>query len=144
MSNQQLSKHFKLNEFTKSYTAIQYKLKNEPDKESYDNLVRLCNEYLEPIRELIGKPLIINSGFRSKEINYRIGGVPNSAHLFGRACDFYVEGKNTEDIYNLIIKNCENGTLKKFDQLIYYEREKFIHFGIADLNKESRFNFFKK
>ena len=87
MNNITLSPHFKLNEFTKSETANRLGLKNEPTAEALVNLTALCHEILEPLRKAVKKAIVINSGYRSELVNKAVGGVSNSQHKTGQACD---------------------------------------------------------
>lgn len=85
----QLSPHFSLSELTRTDTG----LVNNPSSESVDNLQRLAVDVLEPIRELLGAPLIVHSGYRCREVNSAVGGARASAHLEGRACDFHPDNE---------------------------------------------------
>lgn len=87
----QLSEHFTLEEMTRSSAAQTYKLENTPDSTQTQNLITLCQKVLEPARNLYHHPLIINSGFRSKEVNRKVGGAANSYHLSGKAADIHVD-----------------------------------------------------
>ena len=82
-----LSEHFSLRELTKTKTGIE----NVPNEEQVDNLKRVCG-WLEQLRRrwnnLYGDgddPIIINSGFRSPEVNKAVGGATMSNHLTGCA-----------------------------------------------------------
>lgn len=68
-------------------------LKNEPNPDHVIHLTRLCVRVLEPIRALLGAPLIVHSGYRCHEVNRDVGGSRNSAHLQGRACDFHPQNE---------------------------------------------------
>lgn len=84
-----LSDHFLLSEFTRSQTATRHNLPNSPDTTQIANLRQLCQTVLEPVRErLSNKPLYISSGFRSLELNRRIGSKDTSQHVAGCAADF--------------------------------------------------------
>ena len=83
-----LTTNFKLNEFTRSETAKRLDINNEPDEASLYNLRRLATE-LEKVREILGKPIIITSGFRSLALNRKIGSKDNSSHVVGCAADFF-------------------------------------------------------
>ena len=86
-----LSPHFALNEFTESPTARKYDIPNEPTPEVIQNLKALCNGTLEPLREALGLPVIITSGYRSKRLNDILSHASHrSQHLVGSASDFYV------------------------------------------------------
>ena len=91
MQDIQLSPHFKLNEFTKSRTARQHGIDNAPPPEAVENLRALCSHTLEPLREALGLPIIITSGYRCKVLNERITHhSATSQHMSGCAADFYV------------------------------------------------------
>ena len=91
MQDIQLSPHFKLNEFTKSRTARQHGIDNTPPPEAVENLRALCIHTLEPLREALGLPIIITSGYRNKALNERITHhSATSQHMSGCAADFYV------------------------------------------------------
>lgn len=85
-----LSPHFSTEEMLRSSTAERagFLAQFSPPPHIHDNLQRLCNDILEPAREILASPLIITSGYRCPELNSRIGGAKYSAHLDGRAADF--------------------------------------------------------
>ena len=88
-----LSPHFKLREFTESTTARKHNIVNEPPPEAVENLRRLCEGCLEPLREQLGLPVIITSAYRAKALNNIIAhSSQNSQHMQGQAADFYVSG----------------------------------------------------
>ena len=64
-----LTKNFSLSELTKSGTAIRKNIDNTPGGNELTNLVLLCETILQPIRSILNRPVIINSGFRSVELN---------------------------------------------------------------------------
>ncbi|MCD7914039.1 MAG: D-Ala-D-Ala carboxypeptidase family metallohydrolase [Tannerellaceae bacterium] len=82
-----LSNHFKLEEFIRSDTAISRKITNEPGEKEIANLIQLCIRLLQPLREHMGEPLLINSGYRCPELNRAVGGVATSQHVTGEAAD---------------------------------------------------------
>lgn len=91
MQNNYLSPHFSLLEFTESQTAKKYGIDNTPTPEAVANLTRLCHGTLEPLREELGLPEVITSGYRCKALNDIINHHSNrSQHLVGSAADFYV------------------------------------------------------
>ena len=61
----QLSKHFKLEEFTKSMTATRKGIDNSPGAGDIKNLENVCYEILEPVRAKFDKPITVTSGYRS-------------------------------------------------------------------------------
>lgn len=91
MEETKLSENFTLREMTRSSAAETYHLDNTPDEKATKNLEILCKEVLQPARNLLKRPLIINSGYRSKEVNARVGGAKNSYHLTGCAADIHAD-----------------------------------------------------
>ncbi len=90
-SNISLSPHFCLDEFTKSSTAMKHGIKNTPPQEAVDNLRELCQGCLEPLREALGLPVVITSGYRTKALNSMLAHASErSQHMLGQAADFYV------------------------------------------------------
>jgi hypothetical protein len=82
-----VSEHFALAEFLHSDTAVQAGIENLPTWEDVIRLEQLA-EVLEKIRALLGVPVVVSSGFRCPALNAAVGGVADSAHLHGLACDF--------------------------------------------------------
>jgi hypothetical protein len=89
-NNMQLSEHFELAEFLVSETAARRGIANEPTPEIIDNLRRLCQLVLEPLRVKLARPVVITSGYRSLALNRAVGGSPTSHHMQGRAADLIV------------------------------------------------------
>ena len=88
----QLSEHFELAEFLVSETAARRGISNEPTPEVIENLRRLCQSVLEPLRVKLARPVVITSGYRSLALNRAVGGSPTSHHMQGRAADLIVPG----------------------------------------------------
>lgn len=108
-----LSEHFTLQEMLRSGTAIAYGIDNTPTERDIENLRSLCRAVLEPLRRRFGR-IIITSGYRSKKLNKRVGGVKNSQHLYGEAADIYVSNPEIAHKFaQFIISHTD------FDQLIY-------------------------
>jgi zinc D-Ala-D-Ala carboxypeptidase len=93
-----LTEHFHLSEFTKSQTATRLGLKNQPGPVELRALALLCEKVLEPVRRNYGKPLVISSGYRSPEVNRRIGGARTSQHTKGEAADFEIPGVSNVEV----------------------------------------------
>lgn len=82
----QLTPNFTLAELIHSETAKRLNIPNEPGKKHIDNLKHLASTVLQPIRDKFG-PYSPTSGFRSAQLNQRLGGAPNSDHMLGFAAD---------------------------------------------------------
>ena len=137
-----LSEHFTLGEVTK--TSYKTEDQNIPSRVAIENLKNLCENWLEDLRysyyTLSHKRdsphcemLIINSGYRSPEVNRLAGGSPTSNHLTGCAVDIHVEGFEQAVRYASILLDISEGTKRDFDEL-YIERNKagshWIHFAV--------------
>lgn len=120
-----LSEHFSLDEMTLSETAARKGLDNTPDKETIENLRKLA-ALLEQVRALVGKPIMVSSGYRSPEVNKAVGGSKTSAHVKGLAADINVPSVKPAALA-AIIKTSDI----KFDQLIL-EFDRWVHIGLRD------------
>ena len=92
---------------------------NTPNESQVEALRALAENVLQPLRNLYGKPIIVNSGFRSAMVNKAVGGSPTSQHLRGEAADLNCE--NNKKLYELILYNLE------YDQLINEYDYSWIH-----------------
>lgn len=128
-----ITENFTLQEMTKTNTGLE----NNPNAEQLENLIKLT-KILQIIRNEYGNPIIVNSGFRSKEVNDKVGGSNNSDHLYGCAVDIKCERNDIlwEHIMHLV-------TTKKINlrQIIWeYGNQfgpKWIHLSINNkYNKE--------
>lgn len=93
-----LGKYFTLAELTRSTTASRLGIENYPASDHLENLKALVANVLDPLREAIGKPIIISSGYRNPEVNRRVGGVTTSQHATGQAADLTVKGMTPAQI----------------------------------------------
>lgn len=87
-----LTEHFTLDELCVSQIAARSGTELVPAPYAVENLKRLCETVLEPLRQRLGRAVIVSSGFRPKWLNTAVGGALNSAHLTGRAADIKVPG----------------------------------------------------
>lgn len=115
-------KYFTIEELTKSSTATSKGIDNTPTQEIKDNLKELIEKVLDPLRELYGKPIYVNSGYRCPELNKAVGGSNTSQHMTGCAADITAGSKEeNEKLFNLIKDNL------KFDQLIDEKNFQWVH-----------------
>lgn len=113
--------NFKMSELIYSETAIKNNINNMPDINSMDNMLNLIYYCLQPVRELLGAPMIITSGYRNPLVNRLVGGVNSSQHTKGQAVDFTVLGITPNQIISII-----KTSKIEFDQLIN-EYDKWVH-----------------
>lgn len=93
-----LSRHFHLDELLVSQTAARRGIDNTPPPEVVDELRRLCGGVLQPLRDSLGMPIVISSGYRSPALNRAVGGASASDHVLGRAADLTVPGMSVAEV----------------------------------------------
>ena len=123
-----LTPNFSLEELTHSEIAERLGLDNTPDETVTANLVRLA-KMLEEVRRILGRPIMVNSAYRSIKVNEAVGSKPTSQHCIGCAADIKVPGLTPDNIVKEILK-----TNIEFDQLIR-EFDSWVHISIP--SKES-------
>ena len=138
-----LSPHFSLGELTK--TNYVTKDGNFPSRVAIENLTNICENWLEALRQAQG-PLIINSGYRSPEVNKLAGGAPTSNHLTGCAVDIHVSGFEQAIRYASILLDISEGTQRDYDEL-FIEKNKtgshWIHFAVKPKDNRRKLGFIK-
>lgn len=121
-------KYFSIAEFLRSDAAEKYQVSNIPGDEELlkvlTNINTLVNSVLDPLRAMIGRPIIITSGYRSQRVNELVGGSKTSQHLTGKAADFHVRGFTPQQM-NVVYQTIQ--MLFDFDQLIFYPSKNIIH-----------------
>ena len=115
-----LSKHFTLEELTLSDYAIRNDMDNTPDADVVLNLATLCKHVLEPLREIVKRPIQITSGYRSRFVNLGIGGSKTSQHIEGKAADIVVPNMSIDELFDIASKFVE------YDQVIH-EFGRWLH-----------------
>lgn len=125
-----LSKNFTLSELTYSSTAESKGVDNIPDRWSLENLKKLCNDILQPIRDKYEKSIFINSGYRSPKVNRLVGGSLSSQHTKGEAADITVGSKEgNKKLFDMIVQMIDKGEIK-VGQLIDEYDYKWIHISL--------------
>ena len=128
-----LSKNFSRAEIEHSNTAKRLGISNEMSDKHLENMQRLIDNLIQPMRAAIG-PIRISSGYRSPKLNKAIGGSSRSQHSKGEALDlqFWEKGKmNNKVIYDWVL---ESGV--EFDQMINEFDYSWIHISLK--SKENR------
>ena len=160
-----LSPNFMLGEFTKSNSHPE--VYNIPSHEAIANLTNLCG-WLEVLRERAspgptaspdpskrrGAPIIINSGYRSPQLNRKIGGAANSNHLTGCAVDIRTSGMEQAICYAAILINSAKESQHDFDELLIEKRSAsplgssknrygavWVHFAVRPSNNRRKVMF---
>jgi len=120
-----LSLNFTLEELTASETAARNGLDNTPGPIAMKNLERLA-QFLEEVRKVLGKPVVISSGYRGPEVNAHVGGQKASQHLVGCAADIKVPGMTPDAVCRAI-----KASDLQYDQLIR-EFDSWTHISIPN------------
>ena len=134
-----LSEHFTLGEVTKSSHT---KIYNIPSHVAIENLKRVCT-WLEVLRGRVG-PIIINSGYRSPELNKKVGGAPTSNHLSGCAVDIHVAGIEQAMRYAVILMDYADETKQDYDELLIERSPKgnyWLHFAVRPKDNRRKTTF---
>lgn len=134
MNSVQLSPHFSLSEFTRSQAAVRLgrEVVVEAGSEVFGNLGRLCLTVLEPLRIIVGEPVVILSGFRPEWLNSLVGGSRTSDHLLGLAADLVVPGRTPLEVCELV-----RGAGLPFRQCIH-EFGRWCHLSAPRAGEEPR------
>ena len=116
--NMKLTKNFSKAEFDSKDGAVM-------PMHVYSNVIKLAGE-LQRLRDVVGVPIKINSGYRSPEHNAKKGGSKRSQHLYGRAADIVVQGKTPKEVYDLIegmiaCGDMLQGGLGLYDSFVHYD-----------------------
>ena len=142
---EKLSQHFTLGEMTK--TSYKTKDGNIPSHVAIENLKRVCS-WLEMLRSEWNKrygegndPIIINSGYRSWEVNKRVGGSSTSNHLVGCAADIKCLGIEQALRYAVILLDIADESKEDFDELLierFSRGNYWIHFAVRPPSQVNR------
>ncbi len=127
-----LSKNFYLDEFEISQYATRKNYDNRIPPEYIDNIKRLVDTILQPLRNEIGSALHISSGYRSFKVNKGVGGSKNSAHLKAKAADIWSADYTPYELTQLIIK-----LNLPYEQVIH-EFGRWTHVSVPAKNKAPR------
>lgn len=128
-----ITEHFSIEEMTRSEAAQRKGLDNTPPPPIIENIRRVA-EALEKVRAHYGRPIHVTSCYRSPSVNLAVGGSLTSAHRFGLAADFEVDGVDNIEVCRDI-----PAILIDFDQVIYeFGPSGWVHLGLASEEKSTR------
>lgn len=149
-------KYFTIGELTSSTTARRYNIKNIPSVMELNNLTSLVEHLLDPLRELLGKPINVSSGYRCKALNSKVGGSKTSQHMKGQAADIYLKGLSNIVIAKVLVASglewdqciIEKGTLQNpqwihlsyktsgnRNQILYYNGQSYVNVTKEQIKK---------
>ncbi len=116
-------KWFSIEELCDSATAKEFGIDNTPTPQAVENMTRLINVVLDPLREAYGKPITTNSGYRSPALNkVTKGASKTSQHMTGEAADITVKSKEGNKwLFDYIKDNLP------YDQLIDEYNYSWVH-----------------
>ena len=122
-----LSENFNLDEFTRSDKAKELGIENVPEPEHVEALSALVKNVLQPLRDFLGESIVINSGYRSPEVNAATkGSSATSQHCKGEAADIITVGYPMRDMFLHIMHTLP------FDQLIWEFGGKWVHVSYTE------------
>lgn len=139
--NPLITEHFRLSELVHSNTAKRLGLSNKPNAQHEANLKQAVINLWQPARDILKKPILINSGYRSPEVNRAVGGSRTSAHSIGFAIDFVSPSfGSTRMIADKLSKEFKANGIK-FDQLILEfpdSLSSWVHLGYKNTQGHQR------
>ena len=142
LDGSRLSPHFTLGEFTESEYKYVY---NIPSHVAIENMKRICG-WLEILRDRAGTPIIINSGYRSPQLNKKVGGVATSNHVTGCAVDIRCSGAEQAIDYAYILKAYAKESQQDFDELFIEKSARgsyWVHFAVRPTGNRRNVNILK-
>ena len=123
----------------KSETALRHDMDNTPGEAEIENLKRLAEKVLQPVRDHYGKGVKVNSGYRSPDVNAKVGGSRTSDHCKGQAADIEIPGVANADLAKWIAENLDftQVILEFYTQGIPDSGWVHVSYNPADLKKQT-------
>lgn len=126
-------RYFTINELTRSDTARNRGIDNTPTEQAKAALTALVDNVLDPLREAYGKPIRVNSGYRSPVLNKAVGGATTSQHMKGEAADITTGSKSeNKKLFELV-----QSLGLSFDQLIDEKGFSWVHVSYRQGNNRN-------
>lgn len=139
--NPLVTANFRYSELIHSNTAVRLGIENTPNAVHKANLIESCTKLWQPARDILGKTMIISSGYRSPLVNSKVGGSDSSAHSIGCAIDFTSPSfGSSRTIANKLAQEFKTTGIK-FDQIILEFPDtdsSWVHLGYKNLKGEQR------
>ena len=126
-----MTKNFKLKEF-------ECKDGSKMPLEVYENIIKLSGQ-LQALRDYLGRPITINSAYRSPEHNAKVGGSKTSQHLLGKAADITVQSLKPVEVFAIIEDLIDLGVMLQGGLGLY---DTFVHYDIR--KTKARWDYSKK
>lgn len=130
-----LTENFTFEEMIDSATAKAKGINNTPNQKETENITKLCETILQPIRNKYGKPITVTSGFRCEKLNKAVGGVPTSQHRFGEAADIICA--SNKQLWNVITEMIRRKEIT-VGQLINEKNLSWIHISLPTKTKNNQ------
>ena len=109
----------------------------EMPQQVYENIIKLSQQ-LQLLRDYTGRPITINSAYRSPEHNTKVGGSQTSQHLLGKAADITIQSLKPAEVYRIIEDLIEMGEMLQGGLGLY---DTFVHYDIR--KTKARWNYAK-
>lgn len=121
-----LTPHFSLEEL--AGTTTKYKTQNLAEARQILGRMYQLAGFAERVREIVGRPILITSGFRCVKLNNAVGGSLTSQHLYAEAIDIRVSGKTASELFQILARSD-----LKYDQLILEQvsNAQWVHISIG-------------
>lgn len=131
-----LTPHFTIQELAGTSVVKYQKLNLLKAQEQMGKMYQLAG-FAERVREIVGKPLIINSGYRCVELNNYLKGSLTSQHLLAEAIDIKVSGKTANELFQIIVASD-----LKYDQLILEKvgNAQWVHVSIGSKKEKLKYD----
>ena len=137
MTDERLQQSFWLSEFLRSDTAVRKGLENMPKATELANIRNVLAPGMQRVRNLLGQPVLVTSGYRSLEVNAAVGGSRASQHTQGLAADFICPEFGTpKSVTKYLLQHA--GELR-FDQLIWEGSWVHVSFAMKHATKAPNF-----
>ena len=125
---------------TKNFSKSEFESKcgREMPEEVYLNIVKVANQ-LQYLRDYLGKPIKVNSAYRSPEHNAKVGGSKTSQHLLGKAADITIQSLKPAEVFMIIEELIDMGHMLQGGLGLY---DTFVHYDIR--KTKARWDYTKK